>query len=371
MERSGTNVQLLLGGDVMTGRGIDQVLAQPGSPQLFELYVQDAREYVRLAEQANGRIERPLAPASLWGEALVLMDQFPDALRIVNLETAVTVSDDAWPGKGIHYRMHPGNMDCLLAARLAAVSLANNHVLDWGRAGLAETLACLERAGLRSAGAGLDDASARAPAVLPVAGGRRVLFSAWAFATSGVREDWAATPARSGVALLPDLSEDSAPEVARVINEVRTPGDLAVVSLHWGGNWGLHVPSAHRAFAHRLIDLGAADVVHGHSSHHPLPIEVYRDRPILYGCGDLLNDYEGIGGHGSLRCDCTCLYLLTLAASGALQALEIFPLQLCRFQLQDADATARAWLSDIFREEGRVLGTDIALAGKGSFHLRW
>jgi len=207
--------------------------------------------------------------------------------------------------------------------------------------------------------------------VLPVAGGRRVLFSAWALASSGVPEDWAATATRSGVALLPDLSEDSAAEVARAIAAVRAPGDLVVVSLHWGGNWGLHVPSAHRAFAHRLIDLGVADVVHGHSSHHPLPIEIYRGRAILYGCGDLLNDYEGIGGHGSLRCDCACLYLLTLAASGALQALEIFSLQLCRFQLQDADATARAWLADIFRQEGKRLGTDIAFTGKGSFRLRW
>jgi poly-gamma-glutamate capsule biosynthesis protein CapA/YwtB (metallophosphatase superfamily) len=371
MERSGTNVQLLLGGDVMTGRGIDQVLAQPGSPQLFEPYVCDAREYVRLAEQASGSIETPLAPACLWGEALALMDRFPDALRIVNLETSVTASDEAWPGKGIHYRMHPGNMECLLAARLAAVSLANNHVLDWGRAGLAETLASLERAGLRSAGAGLDEASARTPAVLPVAGGGRLLFSAWALTSSGVPEDWAATATRSGIALLPDLSEDSAAQVAETIAALRGPGDLAIASLHWGGNWGFHIPSAHRAFAHRLIDLGAADVVHGHSSHHPLPIEVYRERPILYGCGDLLNDYEGIGGHGSLRCDCTCLYLLTLAASGALQALEIFPLQLCRFRLQEADATARAWLSEIFQEKGKPLGTDIAFTGQGRFRLRW
>ena len=51
------------------------------------------------------------------------------------------------------------------------------------------------------------------------------------------------------------------------------------------------MPPSHRDFAHRLIDLGAADIVHGHSSHHPLPIEVYRGKPIFYGCGDLINDF--------------------------------------------------------------------------------
>lgn len=364
-------MQLLLGGDVMTGRGIDQVLPHPGVPTLFEPWVRDARDYVRLAEGVNGTIEAPLAPAAIWGEALALMDRWPEALRIVNLETAVTAASDPWTGKGIHYRMHPDNLACLQAARLAACGLANNHVLDWGRAGLAETLASLAAAGLRSAGAGLNQAGARAPAVLPLAGGGRVLFSAWAVTSSGVPEDWAATPTQSGIALLPDLSVRAAQEVARTLAVVRAPGDRTVVSLHWGGNWGFHLPGAHRDFAHRLIDLGAADVVHGHSSHHPLPIEVYRDRPILYGCGDLLNDYEGIPAHGSLRSDCPCLYLVTLDEEGALQALEIVPLQLHRFRLLRADAAARAWLRQIFAEEGRRFGTGVEDTGAGAFRLRW
>ena len=364
-------MQLLLGGDVMTGRGIDQVLPHPGVPTLFETFVRDARDYVRLAEDVNGSIGAPLEPAAIWGEALALMDRWPEALRIVNLETAITAAGDPWPGKGIHYRMHPDNLACLQAARLAACGLANNHVLDWGRAGLADTLANLAAAGLRSAGAGLDEASARAPAVLPLAGGGRLLFSAWALASSGVPADWAATPTRSGLALLRDLSECAAQEVARALAAVRAPGDRTLVSLHWGGNWGFHLPGEHRSFAHRLIDLGAADVVHGHSSHHPLPIEVYRDRPILYGCGDLVNDYEGIAAHGSLRSDCPCLYLVTLDEQGALQALEILPLQLCRFRLRRADRTARAWLRRIFVEEGRRFGTGVEDTADGSFRLQW
>ena len=54
----------------MTGRGIDQVLPYPGEPQLFELYVQDARDYVDLAEAAYGRIPRPVPLEYIWGDAL-------------------------------------------------------------------------------------------------------------------------------------------------------------------------------------------------------------------------------------------------------------------------------------------------------------
>ena len=151
----------------MTGRGIDQVLPHPGSPRLFESWVQDAREYVRLAERAHGAIPVPVPPAYVWGDALAEMDRFGPALRIVNLETAVTRSEAAWPGKGIHYRMDPRNVDCLTAARLDGCSLANNHVLDWGRAGLEETLSALAEAGLPSGGAGLDLHQASAPAALP------------------------------------------------------------------------------------------------------------------------------------------------------------------------------------------------------------
>jgi poly-gamma-glutamate synthesis protein (capsule biosynthesis protein) len=137
------------------------------------------------------------------------------------------------------------------------------------------------------------------------------------------------------------------------------------------GNWGFDIPNAHRAFAHRLIELGVADVVHGHSSHHALPVEVYRGRAILYGCGDLLNDYEGIGSHGHLRSDLGCLYLLTLEPAGALQRLEIVPLRLRRFRLEHADAAGRAWLQRVFSGEGKVLGTRVEAGAEGPFLLCW
>lgn len=362
-------MRLLLAGDVMTGRGIDQVLPHPGASWLLEAWVKDARDYVRLAQEANGPIPAPVAPGYPWGDALAEIARAGCDLRIANLETAVTRSDDAWPGKGIHYRMHPGNVECLTAAGWDALTLANNHVLDWGFAGLEETLATLAAAGIRTAGAGVDHGGAWEPAVLRLPAGGRVLLFAFAIETSGVPRAWAATANRSGIAWLEGLSAASASQVAQSVRRARRPGDVAVVSLHWGGNWGLGVPAAHVAFAHELVDLGAADVVHGHSSHHPLAIEVYRGRLVQYGCGDLFNDYEGIAGHGSLRCDAGCLYFATLAADGALQGLEIVPLRTRRFRLERADAAARQWLRSILNEG--AFGTRVEEAAGGRWSLRW
>lgn len=364
-------MRLLLAGDVMTGRGIDQVLPHPSDPQLHEGWVRDAREYVRIAEAANGPIPAPVAPAYPWGDALAAIDRAAPDLRIVNLETAITRSDQAWPGKGIHYRMHPANVDCLRAARLDACSLANNHVMDWGREGLAETLATLAHAGLRSAGAGANAAQAHAPAVLERPGGGRVLLSAWAAASSGVPANWGARAMRSGIALLQESGAAAADQIARSLAPWRREGDVVIASLHWGGNWGLALPPEHRALAHRLIDVGAAQVVHGHSSHHPLPVEVYRGHAILYGCGDLLNDYEGIGSHGSLRSDAVCLYLLDLDAASRLERMQIVPLRLRRLRLEHAEEASRGYLRDLFDAARDALGTRVEDPPDGSFALRW
>jgi poly-gamma-glutamate synthesis protein (capsule biosynthesis protein) len=339
------DVTLLLAGDVMTGRGIDQILTRPSEPTLYEPWVKDARDYVRLAERANGAIHATVAPHYIWGDALAEIARRVVQVRIANLETAVTTSGTPWPGKGIHYRMHPANVDALRVAALDVCTVANNHVLDWGRGGLQETLGVLTRAGLRTAGAGVDAAAAEAPAVVPLAGGGRLLVFARATPSSGVPLAWAATREQSGVALLADVNEAGAQHLARQVAAHRRPGDRVVVSLHWGENWLAQPPAEHRAFARRLIDLGAADVIHGHSSHHPLPPEVHGERLILYGCGDLINDYEGIDVPGPYRSDVACLYFVRLdRAGGALRALDIVPLRLRRLQLVHADAAARAWV---------------------------
>src|SRR3974377_1229596 len=146
-------LRLFLCGDVMLGRGIDQILPQPCNPALHENYVDSALEYVQLAETANGPIKRPVPPAYVWGTALdELKRAAPDA-RIINLETSITRSEDFNP-KGINYRMSPENADTLVAAHIDCCALANNHILDWGRTGLVDTLTTLRRLGIKTAGGG-------------------------------------------------------------------------------------------------------------------------------------------------------------------------------------------------------------------------
>jgi poly-gamma-glutamate synthesis protein (capsule biosynthesis protein) len=361
---------VFLAGDVMTGRGIDQAFARPSSPELYESCVHDAREYLQLAERANGAVPAPVSHAYVWGDALGELARAAPDLRIVNLETAVTTHDRPWPAKGIHYRMQPTNVGCLTAARLDCCALANNHVIDWGREGLAETLSTLRRAGILTAGAGADLDEALAPAALPLPGGGRLLVFAFATESSGVPADWAATAGRAGVALAPEPGEAAAAQVAAQVAARRRTGDRVVVSVHWGGNWVARVPHGHRAFAHRLIDLGAADIVHGHSSHHPLPAEAYRGRLVLYGCGDLINDYEGIGEHGGLRSDLGCLYFATLErTTGRLRGLRIVPMQVRRLRLGRPDPEALRWLRQMLDDAGRVLGSRLGPHPAGGWQL--
>src|SRR6266571_159200 len=133
------SIRLFLCGDVMTGRGIDQALPHPVSPTLYEPYVRDAQEYVDLAEKANGPIPRPVNFDYIWGKALQELERASVDLRIINLETGITAAETPRPLKEIHYRMHPQNIGCFSAAGINARALANNHVLDWGYAGLCET----------------------------------------------------------------------------------------------------------------------------------------------------------------------------------------------------------------------------------------
>ena len=131
----------------MTGRGIDQILHCHSDPVLYGAFAKDARSYVQNAERANGKIEYPVDNNYLWDRMRRTWRLHSTDARIINLETAITVSDDYWEGKPIHYRMHPGNVDILKAAGVTCCALSNNHVLDWGYSGLDETMNTLDQAG--------------------------------------------------------------------------------------------------------------------------------------------------------------------------------------------------------------------------------
>jgi poly-gamma-glutamate capsule biosynthesis protein CapA/YwtB (metallophosphatase superfamily) len=364
-------MRLFLCGDVMTGRGIDQALSHPVNPILYEPYVRDASEYVALAEKANGPIPRPLSVDYIWGDALCELDRVGIGLRIANQETAITSAQTPWPEKGIHYRMHPQNIGCLTSAKISACALANNHVLDWGYDGLSETLKTLDAAGIAHAGAGNDAEEAMQPAVFDTAGDGRLLLFSFGSGTSGIPEDWKATSISPGVNLLDDFSEATAARVADQMRAYQRPGDLIIVSIHWGSNWGYEIPRDQIMFAHCLIEEGIA-IVHGHSSHHVKAIEVFKDRLILYGCGDFLTDYEGISGYEMFRGDLALMYLIEIDShNGELISAHLVPMCMRRFRLERASGTDAEWLYNRLNELGSKFSTGARLEKDNSFTLEW
>lgn len=361
-------VRLFLCGDVMTGRGIDQVLAHPSDPELREPSITDAREYVGLAERVNGAVPRPVTPRYPWGDALAELERARPDARIINLETSITKSDAFFPAKEVHYRMHPDNVGCLSALGLDCAVLANNHVMDFGRDGLHETLATLRSAHITAVGAGRDRDEARRPAPLATPAGR-VLVVACCAESSGVPSRWAAERGRPGVFLLRDLSEITLRQVLAVIEREREPGDVVVVSIHWGSNWGFAVPAAHVRFARGLLDAGV-HVVHGHSSHHVRPIEFWRRGLVLYGAGDFLTDYEGISGYELFRDDLTLMYFVDVDPDAGVVGLDMVPLQLHRFSLRHASRTDALWLLDTLRRESAGYGLSIEIGEDRRLHAR-
>lgn len=363
-------INVLLCGDVMTGRGVDQVMPYPSNPELYESYVKNATDYVELAKQVNGHIPKPVSFDYIWGDALAIIKK-ADA-RIINLETSITQSDNYFD-KGINYRMHPKNISCLNVAGIDCCTLANNHVLDWGQEGLLETFETLQKFDIKYAGAGHNIVDAEAPCILHLKGKKsRILTFSYGLPSSGIPNSWKATETKPGVNLLPDLSLSTAQNISRKIATFKQPDDLIIASIHWGGNWGYEIKEQQKIFAHKLIDLGNIAVIHGHSSHHVKGLEVYKNKLIIYGCGDFLNDYEGIKGHRAYRDDLGFMYFVTCnPANGYLISLKMIPTQIKKFQITHPNKKDSNWLKFVLNREGEQFGTGVGWDDNGTLDLIW
>jgi poly-gamma-glutamate synthesis protein (capsule biosynthesis protein) len=268
--------------------------------------------------------------------------------------------------------MHPVNSPFLTAAKIDYCSLANNHILDWGYSGLRETLETLRKVNVKSAGAGLNLKEAERPAIMELNSRRRVIVFSFGTSTSGIPLSWAATKERPGVNLLKDFSEMSVQAIREKVQEVKQEGDLVVASIHWGGNWGYEVPREQKEFAHKLIDHAGIDIIHGHSSHHVKGIETYQNKLILYGGGDFLTDYEGIGGYEYYRSDLGLMYFVNVDSStGKVVNLKMVPTQVRNFRVNQASEPDALWLRDTLNREGKKFGTRVDLEGDGTLTLRF
>jgi poly-gamma-glutamate capsule biosynthesis protein CapA/YwtB (metallophosphatase superfamily) len=123
-------------------------------------------------------------------------------------------------------------------------------------------------------------------------------------------------------------------------------------------------------FARRLIN-GGVDLVHGHSSHHPRPVEVFRGKLVLYGCGDCIDDYEGITAYDRYRADLRLLYFPSLhLGTGTLAALRMVPMRARKLQLRRASAADAQWLRAVLERASRRFGSRVDLQPGGLLALR-
>jgi poly-gamma-glutamate synthesis protein (capsule biosynthesis protein) len=320
-------LRLVFGGDVMLGRLVKEAMLRDGA-------------------------DTPLAAvAPLLREA---------DLAIANLECAITDHPERWPGtpKAFYFGAAPLAAQALRDAGVGLLSLANNHILDYGVPGLFDTVKLLDAQGIAHAGAGRDLDAALAPVIVE-RGGLRIGMAAFC----DHQADFAAGPGYPGMAWLP-MHEGCYPEAvdafALALASLRAAGvDWPILSLHWGPNMVSRPEPHQRRLAHAAVELGWK-IVFGHSAHVFQGVELYEDGVILYAAGDLVDDYRVDPG---FRNDHQLLFELFLQ-DGGLERMALHPLFIRRFRVMPADAGQRAWIFEQMGELCRELGTAVRVEGE-------
>ena len=202
--------------------------------------------------------------------------------------------------KAFHFRGSPSRaLPVLRAAGVHAVSLANNHVLDFNVPGMLETLSSLDGAGIARAGAGRSLEEARAPAWATVCAGspatevRVAMLAAADHPTEWAVRDKASATSSAGINLFDPFPSDEALAWARDAAAAARAGGahLVVLAIHYGGNWVSRPSAAVRAFAHALAESTDVDVLFGTSAHVAQGVEVHAGKLLLYQAGDVIDDY--------------------------------------------------------------------------------
>lgn len=317
-------LRIMLGGDVMLGRGVAQHILWHGP-------------------------EYPLGPVSPLLRAA--------DLALVNLECTFTASSRRWTGrsKSFYFNAPPEAVRVLDEAGIDMVSLANNHVLDFGNAGLRETLRALRHYGIRFSGAGKDLDAATAPAII-----RCGSHGIGMVAFCDHQADFAADRDQPGIAYL-DFDDELA-VLATFRNALgllrHAPVDWPILSLHWGPNMAFRPSTRMRRLAHAAIGMGWK-VVFGHSAHVFQGIELYRGCPIVYAAGDLVDDYLI---DPCFKNDHQLLFELEFGAD-RLRRIRLHPVIIENCQSRPAAGEQFAYIAQWMRLLCHEMGTHLRQAG--------
>ena len=340
----------------MLGRLIDQ---------LFPQHVEEPSE-ARIAKsfQTSNASLMKYGPNSPWGNTLPLL--LGADLNILNLETSATTHSMKWPNKVFHYRMHPENVNALQAAKVSYAGLANNHTLDFSEPGLIETVKTVKKASIAFAGAGETREEATRPAVLrlPASDGATA-YEVHIWAAADHPRDWAGVPTFHFI----DYTQKTRERLQELITApISKPAALKIFSVHWGPNYSWQPAQEIKDLAHFLIDSCGVDIIHGHSSHHVQGVEKYNGKPIIYGCGDFVDDYALTPEY---RNDLSAVWQVKVEESNLeegqkglkLKTLEVFPTKIDRFmarRLSSGEADSE-WVCSKIKALSADLGTTIEL----------
>ena len=228
-------------------------------------------------------------------------------ILVGNLEAPLTCGGTEFSGKKFRFRTRPEAADALSRAGFTVLTLANNHIMDFGADGLADTLGALDRAGILHTGAGATLAEARREALVTVKG-KRVAFLAYSLTFP---KEFYAGAGHSGAA------QGGADRVRDDIVRARRSAEYVVISFHWGAELAGTPKPYQQQSAHAAIDAGA-DLVLGHHPHVLQGIERYRGKTILYSLGNFAF------GSMSRAADRSMIARITLG--GADQTVEVVPL---------------------------------------------
>ena len=342
-------IKIFFCGDVMLGRGIDQILPYPCNSRIYEPFVKDARDYVKFAEEINGRINYPVSWDYIWGDFLNELEKEAPDLLIMNLETSITTNEEYEP-KGINYRMNPKNIEVLKILikdrqRTLVLNLANNHILDYKEKGLLETIQTLKNNNILFVGAGENIEEAKKALILNF-GDFPIIILGCAHISSGVPLSWQAKENKPGVNLIKNLRTSDVCRIEKYKNN-----GLIIFNIHWGPNWGYEISNEEKYFAHNLIDSGV-DLFFGHSSHHFKGFEIYKDKLIVYGTGDFINDYEGIGGYEEFRSYLVLGYLVEFDLENKrLTSFKLLPFRIKKLRLNYCKKEEINWIIEVIKRE--------------------
>jgi poly-gamma-glutamate synthesis protein (capsule biosynthesis protein) len=267
-----------------------------------------------------------------WGDTLPIFQKAD--FRICNLECVISNRGTPWSvtPKVFHFRSDAKNIEVLREARIDAVSLANNHILDFEYEAMFDTLRLLKDASIRHAGAGVNISEASHATIFQV-GKANLGFIAF----TDNEPEWEATDQHPGVFYVPiDVNDMRAQRLFEIVRRAKAEVELLIASAHWGPNWGYSPPAEHTRFARALIDAGC-DVVFGHSGHVFRGIEFYRGRSIIYCAGNFIDDYAVDEVE---RNDQSFIFVVEIR-NGLIQGLKLYPTVIRDFQASLATGLER------------------------------